>query len=120
MTEVIGYLRRLGNAGIKFHSLTEEQLCTDNEMVRDVMLALASSMAKMERNKISERTKAGLARVMAAGVKVGRRPLNDARREEIAVLAGRRIDGLRDRQTARHQYQDGAKIRGQIAATRRP
>jgi putative DNA-invertase from lambdoid prophage Rac len=87
MTEVIAYLRRLGNAGIKFHSLTEEQLCTDNEMVRDVMLALASSMAKMERNKISERTKAGLARVMAAGVKVGRKPLDGERQSQIAELA---------------------------------
>ena len=84
----IGYLQRLGAAGVSFHSYSEPLLCTDaHPMIRDVMLALMSSMASMERARISERTKAGLARVKAKGVQLGRRPLNDDRQAEIAALA---------------------------------
>src|SRR5207302_7715021 len=59
----IGYLRRLSSAGVAFHSYLEPMLSTDNPMVRDVLLAVMASMAAMERARISERTKAGLARV---------------------------------------------------------
>ena len=88
LTETIGYLRRLGNAGVAFHSYSEPMLSTDNEMVREVLLAVMASMAKMERARISERTKAGLARVRESGVKLGRRPIEDSRQAEIAALAG--------------------------------
>jgi DNA invertase Pin-like site-specific DNA recombinase len=42
-------------------------LATDNELVRNVLLALLSSLAKVEAQKISERTKAGMARARAKG-----------------------------------------------------
>jgi DNA invertase Pin-like site-specific DNA recombinase len=35
-------------------------LSTDNEMVRDIVLAVMASPAKIERQKISERTRAGI------------------------------------------------------------
>lgn len=38
-------------------------LSTDNEMVRDIVLAVMASLAKIERQKISERTRAGMERV---------------------------------------------------------
>jgi DNA invertase Pin-like site-specific DNA recombinase len=84
----IGYLRRLGNAGVAFHSYSEPMLSTDNPIVRDVLLAVMASMASMERARISERTKAGLQRVRESGVKLGRRPIEDSRQAEIAALAG--------------------------------
>jgi DNA invertase Pin-like site-specific DNA recombinase len=87
MASVIDYLGRLDRAGVQFRSYTEPALSTDNAFVRDVMVTLAASMAKMERAKISERTRAGLARVMAKGVKVGRRPLDPERQVQIAELA---------------------------------
>lgn len=88
LTETIGYLRRLGNAGVAFHSYSEPMLSTDNPVVRDVLLAVMASMAAMERARISERTKAGLQRVREQGTKLGRRPLAAERIAEIAALAG--------------------------------
>jgi DNA invertase Pin-like site-specific DNA recombinase len=88
LEETIGYLRRLGNAGVAFHSYSEPMLSTDNPIVRDVLLAVMSSMAKMERARISERTKAGLARVRDKGVRLGRPSLDQQSREDIAALFG--------------------------------
>src|SRR5439155_20889827 len=67
MVPTIGHLQRLASYGVAFHSYTEPMLSTDNEMVRDIVLAVMSSLAKVERARISERTKAGLARVRAKG-----------------------------------------------------
>ena len=41
-------------------------------MVRDIVLAVLASVAKAEREKISERTKAGLRRARAEGKTLGR------------------------------------------------
>jgi DNA invertase Pin-like site-specific DNA recombinase len=54
------------------HSYTEPHICTDNEFVRDISLALLATLAKQEAKKISERTKAGLARARAQGKRLGR------------------------------------------------
>jgi len=48
-------------------------LVDENELVRNILLATPSSLAKLEREKISQRTKAGLERARARG-KVLRRP----------------------------------------------
>lgn len=87
MVPTIGHLQRLAAAGVTFHSYTEPLLSTDNEMVRDIVLAVMSSMAKMERQKISDRTKAGLARVRAKGTRLGRPALSDRERMAIVALA---------------------------------
>lgn len=90
MVATVVQLQRLANAGIVFHSYTEPLLSTDNEMVRDIVLAVMASMAKMERHKISERTKAGLARVRAKGKSLGRAPLGstDLQRLRMALDEG--------------------------------
>lgn len=75
MTKTVTYLQRLNAAGVAFHSYTEEWLSTDNEMVRDILLAVMSSLAKQETIKISERTKAGLERAKAKGKVLGRPPV---------------------------------------------
>jgi DNA invertase Pin-like site-specific DNA recombinase len=72
MVATVGYLQRLASAGVVFHSYSEPALCSENEMVRDIVLAVMSSLAKVERARISERTKAGLARVRAKGQRLGR------------------------------------------------
>jgi DNA invertase Pin-like site-specific DNA recombinase len=61
MTQTIIRLQRLSSYGVAFHSYTEAHLATDNELVRNVLLTLLSSLAKVEAQKISERTKAGMA-----------------------------------------------------------
>jgi DNA invertase Pin-like site-specific DNA recombinase len=86
MVPTIGHLQRFAAAGVAFHSYSEPMLSTDNEMVRDIVLAVMASLAKVERQRISDRTKAGLARVRAKGQRLGRPALADKVRERIAAL----------------------------------
>jgi DNA invertase Pin-like site-specific DNA recombinase len=90
MVATVGHLQRLGAAGVAFHSYSEPALCSENEMVRDIVLAVMASLAKVERARISERTKAGLARVKAAGTRLGRPKLADAVRAKIAAMVAER------------------------------
>ncbi len=83
MIPTIGHLQRLAAAGVAFHSYTEPLLSTDNEVVRDIVLAVMASLAKMERQKISERTKAGLERARAKGKRLGRAPFSAANQEKL-------------------------------------
>jgi DNA invertase Pin-like site-specific DNA recombinase len=85
MTKTIAHLQRLNSYGVSFHSYTEPHLATDNELVRNILLALLSSLAKVEAQKISERTKAGMARARANGVKIGRPRLGIEVRQKIAM-----------------------------------
>jgi DNA invertase Pin-like site-specific DNA recombinase len=89
MAQTIIHLQRLSSYGIAFHSYTEAHLATDNELVRNVLLALLSSLAKVEAQKISERTKAGMARAKAKGIKVGRPKLATGLRYEITRRAAK-------------------------------
>ncbi len=52
-------LKELENLGIKWHSYNDAYLSSVGEF-RDVVISIMSTLAKMEREKISERTKAGL------------------------------------------------------------
>jgi DNA invertase Pin-like site-specific DNA recombinase len=84
MVQTIMHLQRLDSYGVKFHSYTEAHLNTDNELVRNVLLAVLSSLAKVEAQKISERTRAGLERARRKGSKIGRPKLKEDLRAEIA------------------------------------
>jgi DNA invertase Pin-like site-specific DNA recombinase len=85
MAQTIGHLQRLTSYGVTFHSYTEPHLATDNELVRNILLALLSSLAKVEAHKISDRTKAGMVRAKAKGIRVGPndRPSHDDRCRQI-------------------------------------
>lgn len=72
MYTTINYLQILDSCGVAFHSFQEQVLNTENEMVRSVALALMASLAKIEAQKISERTKAGLQRARRQGKTLGR------------------------------------------------
>jgi Resolvase, N terminal domain len=87
MAQTIAHLQRLVSYGIAFHSYTEPHLATDNELVRNILLALLSSLAKLEAQKISERTKAGMARAKANGIKIGRPKLEIEIRQKIMQRA---------------------------------
>jgi DNA invertase Pin-like site-specific DNA recombinase len=89
MAQTIIHLQRLSSYGVAFHSYTEPHLATDNELVRNVLLALLSSLAKVEAQKISERTRAGMSRARAKGIKIGRPQLTAELRDEIARRAVR-------------------------------
>jgi DNA invertase Pin-like site-specific DNA recombinase len=83
MAPTIMHLQRLSTYGVAFHSYTEAHLATDNELVRNILLALLASLAKVEAQKISQRTKAGMARAKAAGARIGRPRIAPEVREEI-------------------------------------
>jgi DNA invertase Pin-like site-specific DNA recombinase len=83
MTPTIGYLQRLADYGVSFHSYTEAHLSTDNELVGNILLAVMSSLAKVESQKIGERTRAGMARARAQGKHIGRPALDPAMRLKI-------------------------------------
>ena len=84
MAQTIAHLQRLTSYGVSFHSYSAPHLATDNELVRDVLLALLPSMAKVEAQKIAERTKAGMARASAKGIRIGRPRLDVELRQKIA------------------------------------
>jgi hypothetical protein len=79
----VGYLQRLTSHGVAFRSLTEEHLSTENELVRNILLATLASLAKLEREKISQRTKAGLERARAKGKVLGRPKFSNGDREKL-------------------------------------
>jgi len=56
----------------------------------DILLALLASLAKQETRRISERTRAGLARARAQGKRLGRPSLSDKLKAKIArrIAAG--------------------------------
>ena len=83
MVPTIMHLQRLAGYGVGFQSYTEAHLATDNELVRNILLALLASLAKVEAQKISERTKAGMARAKAKGKRIGRPRLDAELRRQI-------------------------------------
>jgi DNA invertase Pin-like site-specific DNA recombinase len=90
MAATVSHLQRLSSHGVVFRSFTEEHLSTENELVRNVLLAVLASLAKLEREKISQRTKAGLERARAKGKVLGRPRFSDGDREKLRVaLDGR-------------------------------
>ena len=89
MAQTIIHLQQLSSYGVGFHSYTEAHLATDNELVRNILLALLSSLAKVEAQKIGERTKAGMARAKANGIKIGRPKLGVELRQQIAWRAAK-------------------------------
>jgi DNA invertase Pin-like site-specific DNA recombinase len=90
MVPTIMHLQRLNACGVGFHSYTEAHLATDNELVRNILLALLASLAKVEAQKISERTRAGMARAKAQGKRIGRPTISRKTQERIAqrIAAG--------------------------------
>ena len=109
MAQTIIHLQRLSSYGVAFHSYTEAHLATDNELVRNVLLALLSSLAKVEAQKISERTKAGMARARANGIKIGRPKLGRVTPSDRATSCKGR-DAIFNRQSARHRSAYSCKV----------
>lgn len=69
----LSYLQRLTACRVGLRSHTEEYLDTSNELVRDILTCLLLAVARQERRRISERTKAGLDRVRRNGSKSGKK-----------------------------------------------
>lgn len=72
MTNTLSYIKQLKEYKTGLKSLQESWLDTTNEGVAELLLAIFSWVAAEEKRKISERTKAGLAKLKAKGVQLGR------------------------------------------------
>lgn len=89
--KTISYLQRLEQLGVSFRSHTEPYLDTENELIAHIVLGVTSYYAELEAKRISERTKAGLARARASGARIGR---PDGYERWSPILAGMREAGL--------------------------
>jgi DNA invertase Pin-like site-specific DNA recombinase len=70
--ETFLHIKKLAGYGVQFESLTEAHFRTTGP-AGELMIAIAAWIAKQERSRISERTKAGLATARAKGRQLGRR-----------------------------------------------
>lgn len=74
VSSTLAYIRQLKERRVFLKSLTESWLDTSQEGITEVVLAILSWVAAEERLKISQRTKAGIARRRAIGQWRGGRP----------------------------------------------
>ena len=72
IVKTLGYLEQLRAWGIGWRSYTQPFLDTGNEMTNGIVLSVLAAVAKQERITISERTRAGLARVRKHGSRSGK------------------------------------------------
>src|SRR5229473_646425 len=84
--ETLQHLNRLTSYGVGYRSFTEQYFDSCG-IFKDAVIAIMATLAKQERVKRSERTKAGLERVRAAGKRLGRpTKLNGQHTAQIAAL----------------------------------
>ena len=95
LSKTVNLIEHLGKIGIDVISYSEPYLDTTNELARNVLLAVVSTLAKAEGEKISERTRAGLDRIRRQGKKLGRPATNPEIRKKAAALI-KRGNGVRE------------------------
>jgi DNA invertase Pin-like site-specific DNA recombinase len=69
--ETLQHLNRLTSYGVQWRSLTEQYLDSTG-MFRDAVISILAVVAKQERVRLSERTRAGLERARREGKSLGR------------------------------------------------
>lgn len=97
MVQVINTVIELDRLGVQVVSVREPWLDTGGP-VRSLLLAIFSWVAEQERARLGERTRAGLARARAKGVKLGRL----RKRVDRGELERQLAEGLDQPQLARH------------------
>ena len=78
-------LRELESYGVDWHSYQDKYLSSLGDF-KDVVISIMATLAKIEREKISERTKAGLRRVKASGRRLGKPALSEKVKQQIREL----------------------------------
>jgi DNA invertase Pin-like site-specific DNA recombinase len=80
-------LTELQRLGIEWESYQEGYLRSMGDF-KDVVISIMSTLAKIEREKISERTKAGLERARKEGKKLGRPKISAYHKRKVLQLYG--------------------------------
>lgn len=83
--QTLQHLNRLESHGVGFRSFTEPYFDSCG-VFKDAVIAIMATLAKQERVKRSERTRAGLARVKASGKMLGRPARIIAHKAEVIRL----------------------------------
>jgi len=94
--QTLQHLNRLENHGVGFRSFTE-QYSDSCGIFKEAVISIMATLAKQERVRRSERTKAGLAIARSRGKKLGRPQL----RANVAEIARLKSQGLSLRAIAR-------------------
>ncbi len=110
--ETFDYVRKLTQHGVQFESYTEQHFRTTGP-AGELMLAVAAWIAKQERARISERTKAGLDRARRQGKTLGR-PLKIYRRDDALAMKDR---GFSNRAIARSLSISEGTVRNLLKST---
>lgn len=98
VVDVLGVLQQLAGWGVAYRSLQESYLDSLGPF-SDVVVSLLASIAKLEREKIRERTLAGLARARKQG-RIGGRPRADEDAKLVASVQRLRDEGKSIREIA--------------------
>ncbi|MGA8595750.1 MAG: recombinase family protein [Bryobacteraceae bacterium] len=94
--ETLQHLRRLETAGVAWRSYSESYFDSTGPF-KDAVVAIMASLAKLERQKISERTKAGLRRARREGKQLGRPRVDvDVHKVRKLQARGMRLRGIAD------------------------
>jgi len=100
-------LKELDNLGIKWHSYSDPYFSSLGDF-KDVVLSIMATLAKIERKKISERTKAGLERAKLYGRFPGRPKKDPALYNHYCNVPGCRIRIERKRKNC-YKHSHGRK-----------
>lgn len=109
--ETLQHLNRLTACGIGYKSFTEQYFDSCG-VFKDAVIAIMATIAKQERVRLSERTKAGLALARSKGKVLGRPALSVAP----ADVASLRAQGLSGRAVARRLGISEGSVRRLVSA----
>jgi DNA invertase Pin-like site-specific DNA recombinase len=90
--ETLNHLERLTGYGVNYRSFTEQYLDSTG-MFKEAVIGILAAVAKQERVRLSERTKAGLERAKAQGRVGGRPKAEDAEPKLVAKVGRLRSEG---------------------------
>ena len=93
----IQYLELFRQFGAQFHSYREPYISSLGDFSEPI-ISILSTLAKIERQKISERTKAGLERVRQSGTRLGRPSKVRMYRDDVVQL---KAEGVKPREISR-------------------
>lgn len=94
--KTLNYLNELESYGVGFKSFTEQYIDSTG-VFKEAIIAIIAAIAKQERVRRSERTKAGLMKAKAAGKRLGKPPIPQKTKDKVKKL---RTTGLSLRQIA--------------------
>lgn len=108
--QTLQHLNRLENYGVGFRSFTEQYFDSCG-IFREAVISIMATLAKQERVRRSERTKAGLAMARSRGKRLGRPQL----RTDVVEIARLKSQGLSLRAIARQLGIGDGSVRRMLA-----